>query len=522
MSHRRATRVVADAARWDVVRRSGPLDADLLRDRPVEERDRPWWSLTWAAPVAGQPVPPTVHAPTPTDEPLDLPALLIASFPLDPGRRHVAPGPLTDFLVARAAEAYAELAVAGRRPARPRARTRRGRARSTVPCAPRRSARSVARRCCARRRASGCTRGDAVVVVGRRRRRTRGAGRRAAGPGRRPPRAGPARRTAAADGRGRRPARRASTGEPQWWHGLYAALADRGASGLLESLGALPVPLADGRTTRGPRGLLLPGDGGLPDGPRTARAAGRAPRGGPPAAAAAGRRRGDRRASCSTSPRCAPRSRTPGTTSRRPRWPTPCSRWSQRAGTRPGELPWLGELPLPDDGGELAAGPRARAARLAARPRRRPGGGRPSGAGAARPLGARRARRRRRAGRPLGAARRGRAARPGCRRRRARPRRRVRLGAGAARAAAARRARRRRAGAARGARPRPGARRRLGRRAGRRWRATGSCGGRSSNRPCGARRRPAGGRAVVHRLVAAGERAAGRPAPDGVRRAGRA
>lgn len=39
----------------------------------------------------------------------DLPALLIASLPLDTTRRHTAPGPLTDFLVQRAADAYAEL-----------------------------------------------------------------------------------------------------------------------------------------------------------------------------------------------------------------------------------------------------------------------------------------------------------------------------------------------------------------------------------------------------------------------------
>ena len=48
-----------------------------------------------------------VHAPTPTDEPLGLPALLLASFPLSPDRRHVAPGPLTDFLIERAADVYA-------------------------------------------------------------------------------------------------------------------------------------------------------------------------------------------------------------------------------------------------------------------------------------------------------------------------------------------------------------------------------------------------------------------------------
>ncbi len=48
-----------------------------------------------------------MHAPTPTDEPLGLPALLLASFPLSPDRRHVAPGPLTDFIIERAADVYA-------------------------------------------------------------------------------------------------------------------------------------------------------------------------------------------------------------------------------------------------------------------------------------------------------------------------------------------------------------------------------------------------------------------------------
>ncbi|GGY24622.1 sacsin N-terminal ATP-binding-like domain-containing protein [Streptomyces omiyaensis] len=101
--------------RWRTVTRTGPLDAGLLADRPVEERLRPHWSVTWAVPVddAGAPryprTAPVVHAPTPTDEPLGLPALLIASLPLDTARRHAAPGPLTDFLVQRAADAYAEL-----------------------------------------------------------------------------------------------------------------------------------------------------------------------------------------------------------------------------------------------------------------------------------------------------------------------------------------------------------------------------------------------------------------------------
>ncbi|MEV0120731.1 molecular chaperone Hsp90 [Streptomyces sp. NPDC050703] len=101
--------------RWRTVSRQGPLDGALLKDRPVEERLRPHWSVTWAVPTDADGAPerprstPVVHAPTPSDEPLGVPALLIASFPLDTARRHAAPGPLTDFLVQRAADAYAEL-----------------------------------------------------------------------------------------------------------------------------------------------------------------------------------------------------------------------------------------------------------------------------------------------------------------------------------------------------------------------------------------------------------------------------
>ncbi|MGW2224347.1 sacsin N-terminal ATP-binding-like domain-containing protein [Streptomyces formicae] len=101
--------------RWRTVSSQGALDAALLKDRPVEERLRPHWSVTWAVPVDREGAPerprstPVVHAPTPSDEPLGVPALLIASFPLDTARRHAAPGPLTDFLVERAAEAYVEL-----------------------------------------------------------------------------------------------------------------------------------------------------------------------------------------------------------------------------------------------------------------------------------------------------------------------------------------------------------------------------------------------------------------------------
>ncbi|WNI23258.1 sacsin N-terminal ATP-binding-like domain-containing protein [Streptomyces sp. ITFR-16] len=101
--------------RWRTVTHHGPVEPGLLVGRPLEERLRPHWSVTWAVPVDAEGAPvrprtaPVVHAPTPTDEPLGIPALLIASLPMDTTRRHPAPGPLTDFLVQRAADAYAEL-----------------------------------------------------------------------------------------------------------------------------------------------------------------------------------------------------------------------------------------------------------------------------------------------------------------------------------------------------------------------------------------------------------------------------
>ncbi|WP_086844395.1 sacsin N-terminal ATP-binding-like domain-containing protein [Streptomyces coeruleofuscus] len=105
---------------WRTCAAHGPLNPELLTGRPVEERLRPHWSVTWAVPVDSDGSParprtsPVVHAPTPSDEPLGVPALLIASFPLDSTRRHAAPGPLTDFLIERAADSYAELLGAWR------------------------------------------------------------------------------------------------------------------------------------------------------------------------------------------------------------------------------------------------------------------------------------------------------------------------------------------------------------------------------------------------------------------------
>lgn len=105
-------RVIRDAdAHWVVQRRAGTFDAADLADLPLEQR-RPDWSLAWALPRPGAgPIPGArvLHAPTPTDVALTFPALLVASFPVDPGRRQVVPGPPGERLADEAGRAYAAL-----------------------------------------------------------------------------------------------------------------------------------------------------------------------------------------------------------------------------------------------------------------------------------------------------------------------------------------------------------------------------------------------------------------------------
>ncbi|MFD0540250.1 hypothetical protein ACFQY7_47145 [Actinomadura luteofluorescens] len=257
--------VVIDGGLWRTVEEHGELPAELLRDRPVEERARPFWQVRWALPEEGLPegTPGVLHAPTPSDERLDLPALLIASFPLAPDRRHVAPGALTDFLIDRAAEAYVRLL--GELPVSPRvldlvpgpiaageldARIRRV-VRERLPEAPVLPHRTRGRDAIAvdapaafvEVLGGGDTGGDAVVG------------------GLLPPE-WPARSPALAALGVRRveladviDELAAVDREPAWWHRVYEALT--GAA--TDALGALPVPLAGGtgRVVRGPRGLLI-------------------------------------------------------------------------------------------------------------------------------------------------------------------------------------------------------------------------------------------------------------------------
>ncbi|HWG26294.1 sacsin N-terminal ATP-binding-like domain-containing protein [Actinospica sp.] len=269
--------VVVDGARktrWRLADARGELAPDLLADRPVEERIKPRWSLTWAVPVDADGGPqrlrtlPVLHAPTPTDEPLGLPALLIASFPLEVTRRRVAPGPLADFLLDRAAEAYAGLVTAW--PVRTPALLR------LVPGPMGEGAIDAD----LRRRIAAllpdatflpAAQGDAVL-------RPRDAvvidpcdaelvnALKDVLPGLLP--AGWERDPVATSAIG---VRRLGANElaealsgldrdPAWWGALYAAV--YGVFGqdpdLSETLATLPVPLADGRTVRGARGSLLP------------------------------------------------------------------------------------------------------------------------------------------------------------------------------------------------------------------------------------------------------------------------
>ncbi len=289
--------------RWRVADAGGVLERALLADRPAEERARTTWSVRWAVPVdatdgapialkaapsiagqafsAGESASATgvasavVYAPTPTDEPLGLPALLLASFPLSPDRRHVAPGPLTDFLVERAAEVYAGML--------PRLAPGPG----LLDLVPGPLGRGeldarLSRAVVARLPdvaflpavANLPNVADAAVAAGRVRPRdavllsggTPGLAdwlapvlpNLVAGPTRHPAFAVlGVRRLALAE---LADLLASLNREPTWWRGLYATLAGASAEEMAE-LGALPVPLADGRLVRGPRGLLLPGAG---------------------------------------------------------------------------------------------------------------------------------------------------------------------------------------------------------------------------------------------------------------------
>ncbi|WP_265522564.1 sacsin N-terminal ATP-binding-like domain-containing protein [Oerskovia flava] len=293
--HGPTTRRLADVgSRWTVLRAGGDLPPDVVASLPVELR-RSAWTVVWALRSDdGRPRPlvaaPVLHGPTPTDEPLTFPALLVASFPLDPGRRHVAPGPVTDAVAQHAglqfARLLADVASTG------------SDVLDLVPTGMPAGALDAAIRDAALAalrstpllagadpgvddpdvnpdlddRAAGALVApqDAQMLLG---------------PAGRDPRVQqvlgravgdlvdvPARQHALARSLGVRARDLADLLDdvpaglpPERWHEVYAALAPSvGEQGVAESLGAMVVPLADGRRVRGPRGtaLLPEGSGG--------------------------------------------------------------------------------------------------------------------------------------------------------------------------------------------------------------------------------------------------------------------
>jgi hypothetical protein len=105
------------AVRWLVRRTSGELSDADLSGLGVEARERPRWTVCWAVPLAddGEPAPPredVLHVPTPTDERTSVPARLLATVPVEPSRRRLLPGSAADAVLTEASRAYPALVTA--------------------------------------------------------------------------------------------------------------------------------------------------------------------------------------------------------------------------------------------------------------------------------------------------------------------------------------------------------------------------------------------------------------------------
>lgn len=278
--------------RWVVAADEGELPLALLADRPVEERSARDWRVAWALPRHGtDPATRVVHAPTPTDEPCSVPALLVATLPLDPTRRHVAAGALTDALLDHAADVYARLATD--------VAASGGDALALVPTGLAAGALDGDLRT---RLVDRLTRtpllrpadapddtggeglvapGNAVALTGpagHDGRALAALGRRLAGLVRLPAGRDAQARTVGVEMRALADVVEDLPGVVDGdWADLYDALTGlAGDPQAREALGALPVPLADGRVVRGARGtLVLPGDLADRLGPETLRTLGR-------------------------------------------------------------------------------------------------------------------------------------------------------------------------------------------------------------------------------------------------------
>jgi hypothetical protein len=261
-----------DTSRWLVTVEEGSLPTELLAERPTEERRYDRWEVSWALPVDVDrrlvPLPDSVarvvRAPTAVDDPLTLSAVLIASYPLDASRRRVTSGALADLVTSHAADALAALlaelppdpsllrlvptgfpdgAVDGGLHA---AVLERLEDTAWLPVAGEPDLRQRPR--------DALLVADPLVAV------LTGVVPSMLPAGWSQPalNALEVRRPSLAELVG---ALGAVTAPPTWWRALYAALDEVVPPGPeRDALGALPVPLADGTTATGPRGLVLPSD----------------------------------------------------------------------------------------------------------------------------------------------------------------------------------------------------------------------------------------------------------------------
>lgn len=263
-------------ASWLTRRRTGALPAAAIDELGVEARERPDWSVCWAVPLGpdGAPVSlpanEVLHAPTPTDERLSLPARLFATVPVEPSRRRLLPGRAADAVLAAAATEYVGLVrelPAGHRTALvPEPGFPLSEVDGTLRDAITAGLLGTSWLPAERDGADDLAPGAAVVLD------VPDAGLAEALAEAQPgllawwlAEAGHARALATLGVRRLRPAEvvDAVAGlrrDPNWWAALYdalARLADADPDALGE-FGSLPVPLVDGRTVRGPKDVLLP------------------------------------------------------------------------------------------------------------------------------------------------------------------------------------------------------------------------------------------------------------------------
>jgi hypothetical protein len=261
-----------DTSRWSVSVAHGLLPAQLLADRPTEDRGSDQWQVTWALPIDAdqrlvampESVRHVVRAPTAVDDPLTIPAVLIASYPLDASRRRVTPGALADAITAHAADVLAAVLtefppdpsllrlvptgfpdgeIDGALHAAILERLQEG---AWLPLAASVELRQRPREALVVADplvAALCDVVPSLLPAGWSQRELIALG---------------VRRPAVAE---LVEALGAVEQEPAWWRSLYAAFDEAVPPGPeRDALGALPVPLTDGTTVTGPRGLVLPSE----------------------------------------------------------------------------------------------------------------------------------------------------------------------------------------------------------------------------------------------------------------------